>query len=107
MKRLATTLLAAALLATLAGVASARPYAPRLDRREARQHLRVRDGARCNRLTPGEVRRLRLGQRHIRRMEMRARGDGRMTQRERFRLRRALDRQGRLIYRLKHNGRSM
>jgi hypothetical protein len=107
MKRIVTVLFAAALVATLAGIAAAQTYTPRIDRREARQHARIRQGVRSGELTPGETRELRQGQRHVRRMEWRAKADGRVTPRERVRVNRALDRQSRAIYRLKHNGRSM
>ena len=107
MKRLTTVLLAAALVATLASVASAYPCAPRLDRRAVRQELRIRQGIRRGDLTRREATRLRAGGRHIRRMELRAGWGGRLTPRERGRLARALDRRSRAIYRLRHNGRSL
>ena len=104
MKRLMMIVLAAALTLSIAGVASARPCNGRVDRRVARQELRIRQGARAGQLTRGELRRLQAHQRHIRRMELRARADGRVGPRERVRLHRALDRQSARIWRLKHNG---
>lgn len=105
MKRLTAVLIATALLATFAGVASANPYAPRIERREVQQRLRIRQGVRRGDLTRREAMRLRMRGLGIRRMELRARADGRVTQGERWRLERALDRRSRTIFRLRHNGR--
>ncbi|MBI1796017.1 MAG: hypothetical protein HY076_05035 [Candidatus Eisenbacteria bacterium] len=79
---------------------------PGIDRREVRQHERIAQGARSGELTRGEARRLRAGQRHVRRMERRAKADGVVTPRERARITRAQNHQSRTIRRLKHNGRT-
>jgi len=107
MKRLFTLMLFAALAAAAvnANVASANDSTPRVDRREVRQHVRIRQGVRSGELTRREAMRLRMGQRHVDRMELRAKADGRVGPRERMRLERAQNRQSRHIYRLKHNGR--
>lgn len=105
MKILKTLVLTAAVVAAFTTTASAQPRTPGIDRREARQHERIREGARCGQLTRGEARRLRAGQRHIHRMEFRAKRDGQVSRRERYRMQRTLDREGRRIYRLKHNAR--
>jgi len=107
MKRLPQMFLAATILvATLgAGAASANPRTPRIDRREARQHARIAQGIHCGRLTRGEALRLRAGQRRIQRMEWRAKRDGRVSMRERYRMNRALDRESARIFWLKHNRR--
>lgn len=108
MKRFTMSFLAVVLLASAAGPAFAHPHAsPRVDRREFRQHVRIRDGVRSGRLTRREARRLHMGQRRIHRMEWRSKADGRFTMRERFRIHRLQDRQGRAIDRLRHNGRSI
>ena len=94
--------LAVVVLASLAsGVASA----DRIDRREVRQHLRIADGVRSGELTRREAVRLRVGQRHIHRVERRVERDGVVTRREEHRLGRMQNHQSRVIYRLKHNGR--
>jgi hypothetical protein len=88
-----------------AGTPSASTATPNIDRREARQEWRIRQGVRSGRLTRGETRRLQRGERHIRRMELRAKANGRVTPRERRHMERALNRESRRIHRLKHNGR--
>lgn len=104
MKRSGIVVLAAVLASLMATAAFA--GTPRIDAREARQHARIHQGVRSGRLTRGEAMRLRAGQRHVHRMERRAKADGRVTMRERARIGRAQDRQSRAIWRLKHNGRS-
>jgi hypothetical protein len=107
MKRLTILIAATALAVTLAGAAGADPGAPRVQRRLVRQELRIRQGERSGQLTRREARRLQRGERHIRRMEWRARADGRFGPRERVRVHRALDRESWRIWRLKHNGRGI
>ena len=107
MKRITMIVMAVAIAVSIAGVASARPGTRSLDRREWRQHERIQRGAANGQLTPREVRHLRTGQRHIRRMELCARADGGVGPRERVRLHRALDRQSERIWRLRHNGRAI
>jgi len=105
MKRVTTMILMIAAMAAFASVASA-CSTPRVDRREARQHVRIAQGVRSGELTRVEARRLRAGQRHVHRMERRAKADGMVTRRERWRIEHAQDRQSRAIYRLKHNARA-
>ena len=105
MKRTAMMLLLASVMAGFAAIASANTDTPRIDRREWRQHVRIHQGVRSGELTRGEAMRLRAGERHIGRMEYRAKADGRMTPRERVRINRAESRESRAIWRMKHNGR--
>lgn len=107
MKAFRLLLLAVALTSVTASLASAHPSTPRVDRRQAMQHSRIREGVRSGELTPGERSRLRAGQRHVRRIERRAIADGSMSRHERRHLERAQDRQSRRIARLKHNRRSI
>jgi hypothetical protein len=90
----------------VAGIASANTDTPRVDRREARQHARIHNGVKSGQLTPGEAHRLRADQRHIDRMEDRAKADGKVTPGERRKLNRAQNHESRKIYRLKHNNRT-
>jgi hypothetical protein len=103
MKRTMTMFLLACSMIGFAGMASANTWTPRIDRREARQHARIQEGVRSGELTRGEAMRLRAGQRHVNRMEWRAKSDGRVTFRERARINRVENRQSRHIYRFKHN----
>lgn len=107
MKLVMKLVLVFGMLAMFVGMSSADPVCRRVDRREARQHLRIRQGFEHGQLTRVERRRLGAGQLRVRAMERRMKADGRLTVRERIRLNRALDRQSRVIYRLKHNGRSI
>jgi hypothetical protein len=107
MKMLRVMFAAALLCTATAALAVAHPATPRVDRREARQHARIQQGVRSGELTPREAARLRAGQRHVQRMEYRAKADGRVTLRERAQLGRAQARQSRHIARLKHNGRAI
>lgn len=97
----------AALAMFTTAAASAHPVTPRVDRREARQEMRIQQGMRNGQLTPREAARLQRGQRHVRRMECRAKADGFVSMRERARLGHAQDRQSRHIARFRHNGRSI
>jgi hypothetical protein len=105
-KRIQIALIACFLMGLAATAASANTSTPRVDRREWRQHQRIRQGWRSGELTRGERFRLQRGQRHVRRMEWRAKRDGRVGPMERRRLARAQNHQSRAIYRLKHNRRS-
>ena len=112
MKRITMMSLAAAALLALAGTAFAatatttRTSTPRIDRREANQHARIHQGVKSGALTKPEARNLRHGQRHVRRMEHRAKADGVVTNRERARITTAQNHQSRKIYRKKHNART-
>jgi hypothetical protein len=110
MNRITRLITATTLAVALAGIAvpaaAQCPYG-RVQRREARQCLRVERGLRCEQLGPREARRLVLRQRHIRRMELRAGADGRFAPRERLRIHRAMGRQDARIYRLRHNDRTI
>lgn len=103
MKKIGTILLTGMLASLLANAAFA--GTPRIDRREARQHSRIAEGHCSGELTRGEIARLRAGQRHVRRMERRAKADGVVGRGERRRIERSQDRQSRVIHRLKHNRR--
>lgn len=107
MKPFQILLFSAALAVASVSLAAAHPVTPRVDRREACQHMRIHQGVRSGQLTPREAARLRAGQMRVHHMERRAKADGFLTFRERARLERAQDRQNRRIFRLKHNGRSI
>jgi hypothetical protein len=77
----------------------------RVDKRQFRQHKRIRDGWVNGDLTRHEHKKLKKQQFRIERMERRFGADGKFTQAERKRLVRALDRSSDRVYRLKHNDR--
>lgn len=77
----------------------------RVDEREARQERRIVQGARSGELTPRETRRLVQQQRHVRRLEQRARADGVVTASERREIRSQQQHANRTIRRMKHNER--
>jgi len=112
MKRITMMSLAAAALLAVAGTAFAETATttststPRIDRREANQHARIQQGVKSGSLTRPEARNLRHGQRHVRRMERRAKADGVVTTRERARITAAQNHQSKKIYRKKHNART-
>ena len=106
MKSLRMLMLVLAVATFTATVAAAQTATPRIDRREARQNARIHQGVRSGELTRGEAMRLRAGERHIDRIEDRAKADGRVTPRERARIDRAQNRESRQIWRLKHNDRT-
>lgn len=104
MKSLRMLVLTLTFATAFAAVASAQGTM-RMERRELRQDARIHEGVRSGELTRGEAMHLRMGERHIDRMEARARcNDGRMSVRERIRIDRAQNLESRRIYRLKHNG---
>lgn len=105
MKSFRMLMVAAALALFTSSLAAAHSVTPRVDRRQAHQRTRIVQGVRSGELTRGELRQLRVGQAHVRRMERRARADGVVTPGERVRLSRAQARQSRQIARFKHNGR--
>jgi hypothetical protein len=78
----------------------------RVDRRQARQTGRIRDGRHSGELTRRELERLRQDQRRISRLERRFEADGRYTRGERRTLERALDRSSQRISRAKNNDRT-
>ena len=105
MKRTLTIVLFAAAMTCLASLALAQDT-PGIDGREMHQRARIREGVRSGELTRPEAAHLRAGERHIARMERRARADGVVTARERERISAAQNRESRAIWRKKHNRRT-
>ncbi len=77
----------------------------RVEERAERQQGRIAQGVRSGQLTPRETRRLVQQQRHVRRLEGRARADGVVTAAERRKIRMEQNRANRTIRRMKNNGR--
>lgn len=106
MKRISQILLALVVITSFASLASAGEYSQHMQRRNVRQHARIQQGVRSGKLTPGEARHLRQGERKIHRTERRAKADGQLSMRERGRINRMQNHESRRIFRLKHNRRS-
>jgi hypothetical protein len=77
---------------------------PVLNARQHNERARIAQGVRSGELTRPETRRLVAGQRHLQRLENRAKADGDLTRAERARLARAASVQSRRIYAQKHDG---
>jgi len=101
MKRFVSVLLSAVFLLGLSVVSLAQ--APGINRRERFERQRIRQGICSGELNRREAGRLRAEQFRIRAYESRARSDGDLTRRERYRLDQMLDRASRDIYRQKHD----
>lgn len=105
MKRTLMIALFAAVMTSFAAMAFADPATPRVDQRQWNQRARIHQGVANGQITPAERARLNAGQRHVHRMERRAKRDGVVTRGERYRINRAQNHQSRMIWRKKHNGR--
>lgn len=77
--------------------------ADREDKRQVRQRARIHEGVRSGELTHDEAKKLRAGERRIRRMERRAEADGIVTEKEAAKLERAQDRMSDKIHQEKHD----
>jgi hypothetical protein len=96
-------LLAYLLFVITCSVAYAQDNTPRVNKRQAKQQTRIRQGIGSGEVTRTEARRLRAEQRHIRRAERRAKADGEVTVGERVKLERKQNRVSRDIRRQKHD----
>lgn len=81
-------------------------YSAKVDKRQANQRKRIRNGRESGALTRGEVKRLRRDQKKISRLERRFEKDGRIDKRERRILNKAQNRAGNRIFESKHNDRN-
>jgi hypothetical protein len=102
MKKFVTVLLSATFVLGLSVVSMA--HTPGVNRREYREQRRIHQGIRNGELTRREAGRLRAEQFRIRAYEARARSNGSLSRRERYRLDQMMDRASRDIYRQKHDG---
>ena len=83
--------------------AGPRKFRHAVDRRQARQHKRIRQGWRNGSLNRKEMGRLHRNQKRIRKLQRHFGADGHYTRHERRVLRGALDRSSKRIWRMKHN----
>ena len=100
------TMLAVAFVSVVIAASSyAQTVTPRVDKREARQQARIRQGVKSGELTGPEAAKLERQQGRIRRDESRAKADGVVTPKERARLAREQNRASKNIHAKKHNNR--
>jgi len=86
--------------------AFAQDKTPVVDQREKNQQERIKEGVKSGELTPAETRRLEMQQGKIKADEMNAKSDGKVTAKERAKLKREQNRASRNVYRKKHNART-
>lgn len=76
---------------------------PRADNRQENQKARIVDGVKSGELTAAETANVAKDQREIRRMERRAKADGKVTAKEKLRIEKKQDRASRKLARKKNN----
>ncbi|THJ24879.1 MAG: hypothetical protein CAF45_003555 [Nitrospira sp. CG24E] len=101
MKRVLLTVTAMTLLMT--GVAYAETETPAIDQRQANQEQRIDQGVASGQLNKREANRLNRQQRHINKIEDKAKSDGVVTKKERARIGAAQNRASRHLAREKHD----
>ncbi|MDZ4714233.1 MAG: hypothetical protein SH819_02085 [Cytophagales bacterium] len=100
MKKYIAITVACIMIATLS---FAQRVTPGVDARQHVQRARIHEGRMSGELTNREAARLNMQQRHIRRMERRAKSDGDVTRMERRRLHKAQNHANRVIRRQKND----
>jgi hypothetical protein len=101
----ATKFVIFALLLFATGSLFAQTQTPRVDKREANQEARIKQGVKSGELTEGEAKKLKRQQNKIQRHEMKAKSDGVVTPGEKAKLHREQKRASKNIYRKKNNNR--
>ena len=96
------------LASTLAALAFALPAAaqtatPRVDQRQANQERRIDQGVQAGQLNAKETARLDKGQDKVEKIEENAKADGTVTKKEKGALHHAQEKQGKRIWRQKHD----
>ncbi|MGM9487675.1 hypothetical protein [Ideonella sp. YS5] len=79
---------------------------PLIDKHEASQEQRIKEGKQSGELTRHEARRLKGEQKAVDRAQTKAAADGTVTAQERQHIRKAQNKAGKDIYRQKHDGAS-
>jgi hypothetical protein len=88
------------------GTASRGTNTPLIDKHEANQQDRIKQGRQSGELTRHEARRLRTEQKAVDHAQTKAAADGSVSAQERHRIRRMQDKTGKDIYRQKHDAAS-
>jgi argininosuccinate lyase len=94
---------AIALTLSLVAIAEARPRSPGVNRRQANQQDRIRDGVKSGELTGREARTLEWKEARVAELERRLKADGTLSPSERARLQSELTDLSREIYQQKHD----
>ena len=76
---------------------------PVINQRQRNQHARIRQGVKSGQLTKGEARKLHGQEKTIQAEKQMAKEDGKVTPKERAKIRRDQNKTSRDIHRLKHN----
>jgi 3-hydroxymyristoyl/3-hydroxydecanoyl-(acyl carrier protein) dehydratase len=76
---------------------------PKVDARQSTQKARIRDGVKDGELTKKEAKIVRAEQRHIKKVEKKAKSDGEITAKERAKLDRKQDRASKRIVKQKND----
>lgn len=76
---------------------------PKVDARETNQKERIKQGVKSGELTKKETARLAAGQARIRSTEAKAKADGKVTAKERARMKHQQDKASKHIYKQKHD----
>jgi hypothetical protein len=95
--------LLAALVAAAVLPVGAQTATPRVDQRQAKQETRIQQGTRTGALTDKEAAKLQGGQARVQKQEDKAKADANVTPRERARLAKSQNKQGRKIAKQKHD----
>ena len=102
MKRIVSILISVIFVLGL-GLSAMAQKTPVVDNRQHRQQKRIRQGVKSGSLTKREAAKLEAGQARTRRIERRAKADGTVTAKERYRLQHRENKTSRRIYRQKHD----
>ena len=103
--KLSKILIGAAIVSASVVGAYAQDKTPVVDQREQNQEKRIDQGIKSGELTKGEAARLGAQQEKIKVDEAKAKADGKVTAKERAKLKREQNRASRNVYRKKHNKR--
>ena len=96
-------LIAAILFTAIALPAAAQTGTPGVDRRQYNQERRIDQGVQSGQLNAKETARLDKGQDKVEKIEENAKADGTVTKKEKGALHHAQEKQGKRIYRQKHD----
>lgn len=88
---------------TLSGLAVIEAKADQTDTRQKRQRKRIQQGVKEGEISKDEAKKLRKGNRRVKRMEKKAKKDGTVTKKEKRKLNKAQNKQSKRIHKAKNN----